>query len=198
MGICKILVGMSPLVFAASLAAQTLPPTHVDDFTGKPRLIVLSDIGNEPDDQMSLVRLLVYSNELEIEGLVATTSTWQKTVIHPETMRKLIEAYGQVRPNLLLHAQGWPETQELLSRVYAGQPGYGMAATVEGKSSEGARAIVRAMEREDGRPLWICVWGGANTLAQALMDLRASKPPTEVARLVAKLRVYSISDQDDA
>ncbi len=198
MGICKILVGMSALVFAASLAAQTLPPTHVDDFAGKPRVIVLSDIGNEPDDQMSLVRLLVYSNELEIEGLVATTSTWQKTVIHPETMRKLIEAYGQVRPNLLLHAQGWPETQELLNRVNAGQPGYGMAATGEGKSSEGARAIVRAMEREDGRPLWICIWGGANTLAQALMDLRASKPPAEVARLVAKLRVYSISDQDDA
>jgi hypothetical protein len=30
------------------------------------------------------------------------------------------------------------------------------------------------------------------------MELRASKPPEEVARLVSKLRVYSISDQDDA
>jgi hypothetical protein len=180
------------------LTGQALPPAHVDDFTGKPRVIVLSDIGNEPDDQMSLVRLLVYSNEFEIEGLVATTSTWQKTAIHPETMRKLIEAYGQVRPNLLLNAKGWPETQELLSRVYEGQPGYGMAATGEGKASEGARAIVRAMERKDERPLWISVWGGANTLAQALLELRATKPPEEVARLVGKLRVYTISDQDDA
>ena len=199
MGLSKVLTGV--LALSGTLAAQSLPPTHVDDFTGKPRVIVLSDIGNEPDDQMSLVRLLVYSNELEIEGLVATTSTWQKTAIHPETMRKLIEAYGQVRPNLLLNAPGWPEAQELLSRVYSGQPGYGMAATGEGKASEtseGARAIVRALEREDSRPLWICVWGGSNTLAQALMELRATKSAEEVARLVSKLRVYSISDQDDA
>ena len=53
-------------------------PTHVDDFTGHPRVIILSDIGNEPDDQMSLVRLLLYSNELDIEALIASTSTWQK------------------------------------------------------------------------------------------------------------------------
>ena len=198
MGIIKALAGLLALASAASLTGQSLPPTHVDDFAGRPRVIVISDIGNEPDDQMSLVRLLVYSNELEIEGLIASTSTWQKTAIHPETMRMLIEAYGQARPNLLLHAQGWPETAELLSRVYAGQPGYGMAATGAGKASEGARAIVRAMERDDSRPLWICIWGGANTLAQALMELRASKPPEEVARLVGKLRVYSISDQDDA
>ena len=34
----------------------------VDTFQGKPRVFVLTDIGNEPDDQMSLVRLLVYSD----------------------------------------------------------------------------------------------------------------------------------------
>lgn len=183
---------------AGSLVGQAPAPTHVDDFQGKPRMIVISDIGNEPDDQMSLVRLLLYSNELDIEGLIATTSTWQKTAIHPETMRKLVEAYGQVRPNLLLNAKGWPEAQELMSRVYAGQTAYGMAATGEQKSSEGSRAIVGAVERDDARPLWICLWGGANTLAQALMDLRASHTSEETARLVARLRVSAISDQDDA
>jgi hypothetical protein len=186
------------LAGAATLRAQPLLPTHVDDFQGKPRMIVISDIGNEPDDQMSLVRLLLYSNEFDIEALIASTSTWQKTTIHPETMRTLIGAYGQVRPNLLLHAQGWPQAAELLSSVYSGQPGYGMAATGEGKAADGAKAIVRALDRDDPRPLWICIWGGANTLAQALIDLRASRTPAEIAKLVAKLRVYSISDQDDA
>lgn len=180
------------------LAAQPIPPTHVDDFTGHPRVIVISDIGNEPDDQMSFVRLLLYSNELDIEAMIATTSTWQKTATHPETMRQLIEAYGQVRPNLLLNAKGWPEAADLLGKVFAGQTAYGMAATGTDKSSDGAKAIVRAVERDDSRPLWITIWGGANTLAQALQDLRASKSPDEVARLVARLRVYSISDQDDA
>jgi hypothetical protein len=182
----------------AQLDAQSLPPTHVDDFTGHPRVIVISDIGNEPDDQMSFVRLLLYSNELDIEAMIATTSTWQKTATHPETMRQLIDAYGQVRPNLLLNAKGWPAAADLMSKVLAGQTAYGMAATGPDKSSDGAKAIVRAMERDDSRPLWISIWGGANTLAQALQDLRASRPPDDVARLIAKIRVYSISDQDDA
>ena len=41
-------------------------------------------------------------------------------------------------------------------------------------------------------------WGGTNTLAQALLQARATKTPAELDALVAKLRVYSISDQDDA
>ena len=49
------------LASSALLAAQTLPATHVDDFSGKPRVIIISDIGNEPDDQMSFVRFLMYS-----------------------------------------------------------------------------------------------------------------------------------------
>src|ERR1022692_2873911 len=150
-------------VATSVLIAQSLPPMHVDDFTGHPRVVIISDIGNEPDDQMSFVRLLLYSNELAIEATIAATPTWQKTVTHPETMRTSIEAYGQVRPNLLRHAKGWPEPAELLSRVQSGQPAYGMAATGPGKSSEGAQAIVRALEREDSRPVWICIWGGANT-----------------------------------
>ena len=106
-----------------------VPPSHVDDFTGHPRVIVISDIGNEPDDQMSFVRLLLYSNELDLEALIASTSTWQKDAVHPEIMHSLIRAYGQVQPNLLLHASGWPTAEELDSNVFAGQSAYGMAAT---------------------------------------------------------------------
>jgi len=135
---------------------------------------------------------------MDIEGLIATTSTWQKMATHPETMHKLVEAYGQVRPNLLLHAKGWPETADLDARVYQGQTAYGMAATGVGKSTDGSNAIVRAVEREETRPLWICLWGGANTLAQALIDLRKGHTAAEVEKLVARLRVSAISDQDDA
>ena len=184
--------------FAADPAVQSVPPSHIDKFAGRPRMIVISDIGNEPDDQMSLTRLLVYSNELDIEALIAATSTWQKNVVHPETMRALIEAYGRVRPNLLLHAAGWPTAEELNSRVYTGQRSYGMGATGLGKTSEGAQAIIKAADREDERPLWITIWGGANTLAQALIQVRATRSPQELDKFVAKLRVSSISDQDDA
>ena len=185
------------LALSSSLADEALPPTHVDDFTGHPRLVIISDIGNEPDDQMSFVRLLLYSNGLDIEGLIATTSTWQKTSSHPETMHTLIRAYGRVRPTLLLHAKSWPTAEDLDNRVFAGQPAYGMAATGKNKMSEGAKAIIRAADRKDPRPLDLYP-GGANTLAQALLDVRASRNQDDVEKLLAKLRVYSISDQDDA
>ncbi len=108
------------LATANMAPAQNLPPNHVDDFSGKPRVVVISDIGNEPDDQMSFVRFLLYSNEFDVEAMIATTSTWQKTKTHAETMHQLIEAYGEVRTNLLLHAKGWPEASELDARVFTG------------------------------------------------------------------------------
>src|ERR1700686_1313892 len=110
---CRIVAAL--ILSCASSAAQssaTLPPP-IDNFSGRPRVVIISDIGNEPDDQMSFVRLLLYSNELDLEAMIASTSTWQKTATHAETMHALIQAYGQVRDNLLLHAKGWPTAAEL-------------------------------------------------------------------------------------
>jgi len=185
-------------VLAVTGLAQPAPPPAVDSFTGHPRVAIISDIGNEPDDQMSFVRLLLYSNELDLEAMIASTSTWQKTATHPETMHAIVQTYGQVRSNLLLHAKGWPTAEYLDQRIFAGQPAYGLAATGEGKASAGSEALVKAIEREDPRPLWICLWGGVNTLAQALIDLRSRHAAAEMDRLLSRLRVSSISDQDDA
>src|SRR5512133_1189427 len=67
------------------------------------RLIVLSDIEADPDDTQSFVRLLLYSNKIDIKGLIATTSCWKKTSVAPESIVKIIKAYGQIQPNLLKH-----------------------------------------------------------------------------------------------
>lgn len=189
---------LAQLIGLVCLRAQASANQSTDMFSGKPRVVIISDIGNEPDDQMSFVRLLVYSNQLDLEAMISTTSTWQKAATHPETMHNLIHAYGQVRENLLLHAKGWPTADELDHRVFAGQPAYGLDATGAGKSSPGSKALSDAVLREDDRPLWICIWGGANTLAQALIDLRASETPEAMKKLISRLRVSSISDQDDA
>jgi hypothetical protein len=61
--------------------------------------------------------------------------------------------YGQVRENLLLHAAGWPAAEDLVGRVFTDQPGYGMAATGVDNDSDGADAIIRAVDREDEWPL---------------------------------------------
>ncbi len=125
----------------------------MDEFVGKPRVVALSDMGYEPDDQMSFVRLLLYSNELDLEALIGATSTWQKNKVQPDIMRKLIAAYGEARSNLLKHASGWPEASELDALVWSGQPAYGMAAVGPDKMSPGAEAIIRAVDRPDPRPL---------------------------------------------
>jgi hypothetical protein len=162
------------------------------------RLIVLSDIEADPDDAQTLIRLLLYSNEIDIEGLIATTSTHQRSRVAPETIHRIIEAYGKVQPNLLLHDPDFPEAEDLHELVKQGLPLYGMEAVGEGKDSEGSEWIIRVLEKEDDRPIWVSVWGGPNTLAQALWKIRQTRDAQEAARLMAKLRVYTISDQDDS
>ncbi len=134
----------------------------------KPRVIVLTDITNEPDDEQSMVRFLVYSNEYDVEGLIATTSIWLKDRVRPDRIRRLVETYRKVRDNLQIHAEGYPPAEQLLSVIKAGIPEFGMGGVGEGKSSPGSRHIIEVVDRDDPRPVWISVWGGANCLAQAL------------------------------
>jgi hypothetical protein len=193
---------MLALALVTMVGAQQPTPdplaVRVDPSVEKQRIVVMTDIANEPDDQMSMVRLLVYSNQFDIEGLVATTSTWMKNKVRPDVIQTLVAAYEMVLPNLLQHQPGFPSGDSLRGVVVSGQPAYGMAAVGDDKTSPGSELIVRAAEKADPRPLWVLAWGGANTLAQALMQARAQKTPAELNALVAKLRVYSISDQDDA
>jgi hypothetical protein len=172
--------------------------SRVEAFQGKPRVFVLSDIGNEPDDQMSLMRFLLYSSDYDIEGLVAVTPTWQRNKVSPEIMQKVISNYGKIRSNLLKHAEGFPAAEDLSNLVKVGQPAYGMPALSKEKISSGAMLLVKATDRKDPRPLYLTIWGGANTLAEALLHVRENRSPEEVKAFVSQLRVYSISDQDDA
>jgi len=162
------------------------------------RVLVLTDIGNEPDDSQSLVRFLLYSNEFEVEGLIATTSTWLRDRIHPELITERLEAYARVRENLLKHAPGYPPASLLQERSKRGRPEFGMQGVGEGKDSEGSDWIISVVDRDDPRPVWVTVWGGANTLAQALWKIQQTRGPEEIHRFVSRLRVYTISDQDDS
>ncbi|SHJ00203.1 DUF1593 domain-containing protein [Pseudozobellia thermophila] len=164
----------------------------------KNRVIVLTDIEADPDDTQSLVRLFLYANEIEIRGLVATTSCWMQSSVHPESIEKVIKAYAEVWPNLSKHAEGYPKAEELMRLVKTGPAKYGMTAVGKGMDTEGSDWIIAELEKDDDRPLWISVWGGVNTLAQALYTIKETKSPREVKKLVAKLRVYTISDQDDS
>ncbi|HJS53847.1 MAG TPA: nucleoside hydrolase-like domain-containing protein [Chitinophagaceae bacterium] len=184
-----------PLFFILSLLFSIVVPAQTYQ---KSRLIILSDIEAEVDDTESFIRLLLYSNDIDIKGLIATTSVWKKTSVAPESIKELIEAYGKVQPNLLKHEAHFPSAEALMKLVKGGLPKYGMEGVGKGKDSEGSDWIIKVLEENDERPLWVSVWGGANTLAQALYKIKETNSPAEVKRLIAKLRVYTISDQDDS
>ncbi len=165
---------------------------------GKERVIVLTDILNEPDDTQSMVRFMTYTNQWDVEGLVATTSVHQPNKTAPEAIREIIAAYAKVRENLLKHEAGYPTAEYLLSVLREGRANFGMNAVGPEMDSPGSELIIRTVDRDDPRPVWVLVWGGPNCLAQALWKVRMTRTPDDVAKFVAKLRVYTISDQDDS
>ena len=193
-----------PKFLFAALAVLTVSQTGAGEQKvsfeplDKPRVIVLTDITNEPDDEESMVRFLVYSNEYDVEGLIATTSVWLRDKVRPDKIRERIEAYGKVRANLLKHAAGYPTAEHLLGVTKAGLPAFGMEGVGPGKGSEGSRHIIEVVDRPDERPIWVSVWGGPNCLAQALWDVKNTRSQPELDAFVSKLRVYTISDQDDS
>jgi hypothetical protein len=166
--------------------------------SAKHRVIVLTDITNEPDDEQSMVRFLLYSNHYEVEGLIATSSIHLQTKTREDRIKEIVDAYGKVRDNLNLHEPGFPTEAYLQSVIKAGIPRFGMEGVGPGMDTEGSEWIIKAVDKNDSRPVWISVWGGTNTLAQALWKVRQTRTINELAKFVSRLRVYTISDQDDS
>ncbi|MEP1444487.1 MAG: nucleoside hydrolase-like domain-containing protein [Paraglaciecola sp.] len=195
-----VLVAVLGTVFTVSMMLS-VNAKNLGDSSSKPvlqRMIVLSDIEADPDDSQTFIRLFLYANQIELQGLIATTSVHQKNMAAVSSIEYLIDGYKQVKTNLALHEEGFPEAKELRAIVKQGLPVYGMQGVGDGKDSEGSDWIIKVLEQSDPRPLWISVWGGANTLAQALFKLKNNKSEEELNQLISKLRIYTISDQDDS
>jgi hypothetical protein len=172
--------------------------SNIPPFASKPHIAVLTDICNEPDDAESMTRFLLYANEFNIDALIATTSTWQRDSTHKQDIHKIVDAYEKVVDNLNSHvppSRQYPTAEALRSVICSGLDGYGMSAA-RGALSEGTELLIKAV---DGcELLWVLIWGGSNVLAQALLEIQQTRSPSEVEFFTSKIRVYAISDQDDA
>lgn len=167
----------------------------------RPRLAILTDIGGDPDDQQSLVRLLVYANEFDIELLLASASgtrgELKQAITRPDLILQTIDAYEKVLPNLQQHATGWPEAGQLRACVKSGNPHRERAYIGEGHDTEGSRHLFeRIVAGSPERPLNIAIWGGQTDLAQALWRAKRESGTDGFARFAKLLRVYDIGDQD--
>lgn len=166
----------------------------------KIRLFLLTDISSmtggyaEPDDGQSLVRLLLYANQFDIEGLVATHSKhWCDA--KPEYIRTAIAAYSKMWEQLKEHDPNYPDPEKLSNLVKKGDGSESGKPFVH-ETTEGTELLFESVEKEDSRPVWVIVWGGTTVLAQALYKAQHCKTPEQFLRFIKKLRIYAISDQD--
>ncbi len=153
-----------------------------------PRLLVLTDISSltagvaEPDDGQSLIRLMLYTNEFDIEGLIATSNLGHGQKTRPDLIRQVVDAYEKVRPNLLLHDPRYPAAEVLRGGIKAGAgtcwPKVPVMESIgEGKDTEASDWIIQGVDRPDPRPVWVVIWGGSADLAQALWRVRRDRTP---------------------
>lgn len=145
----------------------------------KIRTIITQDA--EVDDQNSLRHFLFYTNEVELQGIVQTSSKfhWQglegakpvegkdyatKGTSFEEPFRwtgtdwmmEEIAEYEKDYPNLLKHSPDYPTPNYLRSIVKIGNIG---CVSDMSYASEGSNLIKDRILDEDDRPLYIQVWG---------------------------------------
>jgi len=171
----------------------------------KPSLIVTTDIGQDPDDQQSFVRLLHYANEFDFKGFIANSdSNYDKEppTLRDDILHRLIEKYGLIEDRLRWHAPDYPTAKHLHSLVKKGSDKNGRKEPVEsyigkGLDTEGSDWIIETVRQSEG-PVYVSVWGGACDLAQALWKVRETSSAEVLDNFVKKLRVYFIGKQDSS
>ena len=150
-------------------------------------VVILTDIGQDPDDQQSLVRALLYSNSISIRGIVATYVP--RGSVRTDIVLSMIAAYKKDLPSLRRNASGYPSAELLASRVRAGLDTNTQIGA--GYDSPGSNLIVYVVDHS-AKPVWVLVWGGSRELAQALYKVKTERSPADYQKFQQKLRTYTI------
>lgn len=162
----------------------------------KPRIVITAD--PELDDNNSLIRFLLYSNEVEVEGLIYASSGfhWKGdgkgtkwSVPNREYNRfgldtcpcpswrwsederfihDVVDAYEKAYPNLKTHAAGYPAPAELQSKIRYGNIEFDGDISKDSPGSDLIKALI--LDNKPG-PLFITAWGGQSTIARALKSI---------------------------
>ena len=153
----------------------------------RPRAIITQD--GEVDDMDSLIHMLLYANEIDIQGIIHSSSNaghWEgvEGAVTPEDgkapydqpyrwpgtdwMYEFIDAYEEVYPNLKKHDSSYPTPEYLRSVTKVGNIGY--PGEIE-TSTDGSELIKKELLEDDDRTLYLMSWGGPNTITRALMDI---------------------------
>lgn len=163
----------------------------------RPRIVVTAD--PELDDNNSLIRFLLYSSDMQIEGLIYASSGfhWKgdgkgtKWFVpgreyarfgldtcpceswrwdkNERFIDEAVEAYEKAYPNLKVHNSNYPAPAELKSKIRYGNIEFDGDFS---KDSPGSDLIKSLMLDDKPGPLFITAWGGHSTIARALKSIQ--------------------------
>lgn len=200
-------------LFIGILIPMFIDPFDATGQASKPRVIAMTDA--EIDDRSSMVRFLLYTNDIELVAIIQTNSVYQRNGWSSEKwLEKQIDAYEQVYPNLKIHDPAYPTPDELRRKVYIGDEDSshlvvdrqsarrfpGMEPVIDPAKwpdTPGSDKIVEVLLEKDPRPVYIQAWGGGNTAARAFYKLK-TQYPADYDRAVSKVIMYNIWYQDGA
>jgi hypothetical protein len=178
------------LVMPSALADATAVQSRL-------RVIVETDAGGDPDDEQSLVRLLLYADEWDVEGIICNRPTARKGENRNSErtglgiVRNLVKAYGKCYPTLVRHDARYPPPEQLLRRTVSGYE----------DSNQGVNLILAAVDADDPRPIWFMNWGtdhgsASSSLKRALDRVLKERGASGYAKFKDRLRLNS-SDKFD-
>lgn len=164
----------------------------------KPRVIASTD--GEVDDRSSFVRFLMYASDYDVVGIVQNNSEFQKDGHSDEKwVEKELDLYEQALPNLKIHNANYPDAAKLRGVMRVGNEErddlYTAPPNMKTKATPGSQLMIDELLNSDPRPLHVASWGGANTLAYALYQLKTEQPQ-KLAQALSKLWIYCIWYQD--
>lgn len=160
------------IIIASGMPGLYLPSVYpeIRRSKEKPRIIIETDAGGDPDDEQSLVRFLVYADVFEILGIIANRPVTRRPENkNPqsegyEIVKAMINAYGKCFPNLVQHSSGYPKPGDLLKLT---RPGYNTDAGVD--------LIIKAVDSDETKPLWFCNWGTDNGSSESCLKRALDK-----------------------
>lgn len=163
----------------------------------RPRIVVTAD--PELDDNNSLIRFLLYSSDLDIEGLIYASSQfhWKgdgkgtkwfvpgreytrfglnlcpceswRWAKDERFIHDAVDAYANVYPNLKVHNPAYPAPAILRSKIRYGNIEFDGDISKDSPGSDLIKALM--LDNKPG-PLFITAWGGQSTIARALKSIQ--------------------------
>lgn len=186
--IAILLVGLLPQCFP--VVPLRLADTLEAD--SRPRVIIETDAGGDPDDEQSLVRFLLYTNDLDVVGIIANRpqarpgENLNNVRDGLGIVRRMIDAYGDCHAHLVQHDPRYPTRETLQAITMAGY----------NDVDEGVQLVLKAVDADDPRPLWFCNWGtddesGVSCLKRALDRVLQERGTTGYAKFKSRIRLSS-------